>query len=435
MPDPDPLQPTADPSPTRVLQSFIKRNLSNPRQVICTGVVIFYLCFLVQGYAPNLQSFKGFSKFPVGQRGKKNFGKGGQPKFVPKNEEQGSLLAEFGRRRKKLKETCTKFGAFTTKEKFLSAKKLEPEEQHVLGVESDLETWKLLKKSSHHQFFLQKSKDLLWCKVPKAASTSWLYAFLRMANVAEYEIPEDNGMGLHALLREKYPLLAKNLYKKYIPTSLKFMVARHPFERLMSAYLDKLDNYNRDLRFRGGYYHAMYGGDIVQKYRERYLQKFPKNPLFIRKEPSFVEFAHYLIETPLTEFDEHWRPIYLLCPPCFFNFDIVVKMETFDRDSGFILEQKNLDDGITMKKKHSSISKKKGKANKEDKDEVQRKLFGQLSQAMIRALHDKYRVDFAMFEYGIEEYVKLGSESTGLMPDTMDLKHPGTPVPTEMVEI
>ena len=32
---------------------------------------------------------------------------------------------------------------------------------------------------------------------------------------------QDNGMGLHALLREKYPLLAKNLYKKYIPTSLK----------------------------------------------------------------------------------------------------------------------------------------------------------------------------------------------------------------------
>ena len=39
---------------------------------------------------------------------------------------------------------------------------------------------------------------------------------------------------------------------------------------------------------RGGYYHAMYGGDIVQKYRERYLQKFQKNPLFIRKLWNFV---------------------------------------------------------------------------------------------------------------------------------------------------
>ena len=59
--------------------------------------------------------------------------------------------------------------------------------------------------------------------------------------------------------------------------------------------------------------------------------RFPKHPLFLGKEPSFVEFVSYLVETPLTHYDEHWKPIFLLCPPCHFKFDVIVKMETFAR--------------------------------------------------------------------------------------------------------
>ena len=174
----------------------------------------------------------------------------------------------------------------------------------------------------------------------KAASTSWLYAFLNLAHVPQSQVPEDNGLGLHAFLREKYPLLTKNLFKKLIPQTIKFLVVRHPFERLMSAYVDKLESYSRDVEYRGGYYYAMYGHDIVSSYRAKYKQKFPGNPLFEKKEPSFVEFVEYLIETPLDKYDEHWKPIFVLCPPCHFNFDIIVKMETFKRDTEFLLNQR-----------------------------------------------------------------------------------------------
>ena len=43
---------------------------------------------------------------------------------------------------------------------------------------------------SHHQFFVQKEHQLMWCKVPKAASTSWLHAFLQLANVPQHQMPE-----------------------------------------------------------------------------------------------------------------------------------------------------------------------------------------------------------------------------------------------------
>ena len=58
-----------------------------------------------------------------------------------------------------------------------------------------------------------------------------------------------------------------------MPLSLKFLVARHPFQRLVSAYQDKLQDYARDLKYRGGYYYAMYGADIVTKFREKFQTK------------------------------------------------------------------------------------------------------------------------------------------------------------------
>ena len=41
------------------------------------------------------------------------------------------------------------------------------------------------------------------------------------AQFGHVPLGQDNGMGLHGLLRDKYPMLAKNLNKQYIPTSLK----------------------------------------------------------------------------------------------------------------------------------------------------------------------------------------------------------------------
>merc|ERR1719431_1066134 len=335
----------------------------------------------------------------------------GQAKIIPKSPDESKIVAEFNRRKKVIKDTCEKYGAFTTREKLLAKLKLKPGPELSQGVETDDQLWSVLKKTSHHQFFVQKEHGLMWCKVPKAASTSWLHAFLQLARVPPGQIPEDNGMGLHAFLRDKYPLLSKNLNKQFMPKSIKFVVVRHPFERIMSAYMDKLHSYERDLRYRGGYYYAMYGSDIVAKLRPKYQERFPKNPLFMRKEPSFVEFVEYLVETSVTKYDEHWRPMFLLCPPCHFKFDVIAKMETFDRDTGFILHQRDLEGRVSLRKKHSVSGEKEG--------DQTRTLFSQLSKHMVRALHDKYRLDFEMFGYDIVKFIKFASESEGFLPDVI----------------
>ena len=40
------------------------------------------------------------------------------------------------------------------------------------------------------------------------------------------------------------------------------MVVRHPFERLLSAYRDKLEDLSRDIEARDGYYFTMYGKQV-----------------------------------------------------------------------------------------------------------------------------------------------------------------------------
>ena len=44
-------------------------------------------------------------------------------------------------------------------------------------------------------------------------------------------------MGLHAILRDKYPLLAKNLYKKYIPSAIKVKSIKKQVSQAY-AYID-----------------------------------------------------------------------------------------------------------------------------------------------------------------------------------------------------
>ena len=40
---------------------------------------------------------------------------------------------------------------------------------------------------------------------------------------------------------------------------------------------------------------------------------------------------------------------------------------------------------------------------------------------MVRALYDKYRLDFQMFDYDIKDFIKFASESEGFLPDVIEI--------------
>ena len=83
---------------------------------------------------------------------------------------------------------------------------------------------------------------LLYCPVFKAASTSWLVNYFKLSNSSS-DPKEGN---LHSKITNLFPPPATfKLRKKIYNESVKFIIVRHPFERLVSAYRDKLAGFTR----------------------------------------------------------------------------------------------------------------------------------------------------------------------------------------------
>ena len=84
---------------------------------------------------------------------------------------------------------------------------------------------------------------LLYCPVFKAASTSWLMNYFKLSNSTSN--PKEGN--LHSKITNLFPPPATfKLRKQIYSESVKFIVVRHPFERLVSAYRDKLAGYTRN---------------------------------------------------------------------------------------------------------------------------------------------------------------------------------------------
>ncbi|CAL4168877.1 unnamed protein product, partial [Meganyctiphanes norvegica] len=124
-----------------------------------------------------------------------------------------------------------------------------------------------------------------------------------------------------------------------------------------------------------------------------------------RKEPTFREFIQYLLDTDVEIYDEHWRPMNLLCTPCHAKFDIIAKMETLPIDAEFVLYHRGIGDKVNIKWSHKTDSKMTS--------DVAVEYFSQLTQSEVKQLYYKYLVDFLMFEYDFEPYIKLAAPLVG----------------------
>jgi len=243
-----------------------------------------------------------------------------------------------------------------------------------------------LKRVNWYYIYWSKRHSVIWCKVPKAGSSTWTYNFLKLAGVD----PKEH---IHKVLRDHYPKQESN---RVMSDTFRFMVVRHPFERLLSAYRDKLEDLSRDLEARDGYYYSTYGKYIVEEYREK------GNNTGLGREPTWREFITYILNTPLTKFDEHWMPIWMLCSPCIVRYDVIAKMETFSEDTQYTLAQAGLENKLTVEWKHRT-----GTGGSSD---TIAEYFSELTKSEVAALFRKYQLDFELYGYDPEPYLEIATD-------------------------
>jgi hypothetical protein len=112
------------------------------------------------------------------------------------------------------------------------------------------------------------------------------------------------------------------------PALKSFLIVRHPFARLVSAYRDKLEHLNGAPVKEKNFYYTRYGKVIVAKYRSEAIKRFGANffneannfgsPVNVTRGrrtadlPTFWEFVQFVKSSTVSRMDEHWCPVYRL---------------------------------------------------------------------------------------------------------------------------
>jgi chondroitin 4-sulfotransferase 11 len=199
-------------------------------------------------------------------------------------------------------------------------------------------------------------------------------------------------------------------------TSTSFIIVRHPFERLLSAYRDKLQ-YALPHTF-----HQKLGNMIVRKFRKAvsyerldnthhplmhnahsYLQSKAKK--VGTRWPTFSEFVEFLLfETAHgSDLDMHWIPMHAFCTCCQVRFDLILKFETLDEDQRYLIERAGLIGIIRPEHKNS------GKGHK-NTNELLMSYYAQLSKSQVKGLYQLYKYDFELFDYSPTEYLDAAKD-------------------------
>ncbi|XP_069180480.1 carbohydrate sulfotransferase 10 isoform X2 [Procambarus clarkii] len=258
---------------------------------------------------------------------------------------------------------------------------------------------------------VSRTPPLVYCPIYKVASTTWMVYFLRLAHV------NDNNAALH-----KYKSRSRDR-KKYMPRfggghrrvfeeykapktaqkksevfrqSLRFIVVRHPFARLLSAYRDKIENpkpkpfvpYFLDLQ-----------RAIMLKYRVA-------NTNVNSTSPTFSEFVNYVIDstenlkTAKQWYEEVvcWTPYWVQCGVCSSDYQLVIKLETMVADEQFLAHVADLKE---IQNVHEWRNLKRDQAS----TAVLPDYFKSLTKRQIWLLYDRFKLDFDLFGYSIDEYL------------------------------
>ena len=235
------------------------------------------------------------------------------------------------------------------------------------------------------ELMIDTTHHLAYCRNAKVGSTTWMHHFNDLLPLDQR--PWDDGTGnlnystrarinnafkpssLFQSERENPGKFFTKLFKdeKYEV----FTFVRHPFERLVSAYTNKINS----------------------------------------EKVSFSSFADRVIDrfirVKLYRVNKHWRLFSSRCQHCYIPYTLIGRMETFDEDVQYIILKNKLEKQLPITKTLQFKSKNSSlRGNKENRN-ITMQHFSQLEKQQIEKLYELYKLDFEMFEYDIDAFLHM----------------------------
>lgn len=249
-----------------------------------------------------------------------------------------------------------------------------------------------------NNFIYDSEHSLLFCRHAKVASTTWLSYFLSLSNV---EVEHRNTTEImtqkqkQVFLQLSLPFILRVTdsdpdIRTLAESTVSFSMVRHPFERLTSAYQDKVvDDGQR----------GIVGFQVRDWMHENYGNLSFSN--FLRTVLHFGSFQCSSIQN-CEEMNVHWRPYISRCAYCDVPYTVIVRSETFDTDVKFLSRLS----GVTFPQ-HQANHTSSGGSTKD----LARKYFSQVSPGLVRRIYNLYEKDFEMFDYSAQEYFEASSQN------------------------
>jgi len=219
--------------------------------------------------------------------------------------------------------------------------------------------------------------NLNWCLVPKVASTSISAAIL------PHLIFGGESQESKFLQKEVWRRAGHLKYEEYRAgqnVTPSFLVTRHPFARVASAFRNKLED--RTKSHDGEYFYNIFSKQIIKYSRGLWTPE--------AAEPTFAEFVHYLINTDIADYDEHWLPVSLRCRVCQLQYSHILHFENFHLEWKQFLQDIKLEEDLELPWENKGAG---SLMNYYDLITSEEKI----------KLYRKYQADFLMFGYNIED--------------------------------
>ncbi|XP_066953957.1 carbohydrate sulfotransferase 10-like [Macrobrachium rosenbergii] len=233
---------------------------------------------------------------------------------------------------------------------------------------------------------------LIWCPVYKAASTTWMSNLLLLAGM------KSASNSFHKQVKKLYPPpKSPEERQRLLETSMRMLIVRHPLERLLSAYRDK-----------------MLRGDQFQRLSHAIKTKYPDPDIDEdATHPTFHQFLLHIRDNMkkfwssegTSKVNPHWQPVWWTCGPCQIMYDAIAHMETLTADQEYIIRKAGLRDLAVNAHTHSSnLDSFKGT------DEATFSYFSKIPKKLIQQVSNLYRHDFQLFGYSPDKFIAMGTK-------------------------